>query len=172
MESWERKRVGVIIRDRGITMKMTRIVFMLIFFICMGGGFCSASIPKEDLVINGITLEMDRAQVESKIGTSTGTEKYGKHVVYLYDRGQVKIIYVDNKVIRMKITDRAWKNIKGLHCGSIENDISRIYGAPNIFGDEQWEKSYIYYSDKADTITFIAIDGYIQEIVVEGKLEL
>lgn len=151
-------------------MKFARIWGIVIVLVCFSLGICSASVSNEDLTVNGISLWMDRSQVERITGAPKGTGKLGNHVVYHYDGGQVKIIYENNKVIRMTVTDRTWKNSKGLHCGGMEREIERTYGQPGVFSDHPSEKAYIYYTDNLDTIEFIAIEGYIQEIKIERRV--
>lgn len=152
-------------------MNFKRMLFWVIALVCINVALCSAATPvtNDDLTVNGIHLGMDRNQVEKVVGDSRGTEKYLGHVVYVYDRGKVKIVYKNDKVMRMKITDRTWKNGKGIHCGCNEQNIESLYGSPAVFSDEPSEKSYTYFTDNFDTIEFIAIEGYVQEIIVEGK---
>lgn len=142
----------------------------ILILLFLSVGLCSAAnrVPNEDLIINHFYLGMDRNNVEKVIGNPVKEQKYGKYIEYVYERGQVKIIYHDNKVIRMKIKDRKWKNTRGLHCGDLEEKIKHNYGQPYLFSDHPVEKSYSYQNINCDSkIEFIAIDGYVQEIIVQ-----
>ncbi|SUP41544.1 hypothetical protein [Veillonella criceti] len=125
-------------------------------------------LPKEDLMVVGISRGASFADIQQSLGKPTAIEYSGGYIVSVAYGGIYFYPFLHSEEIQtIEITNRDATTARGVAVGDSLEKVYSLYGRPDLVQENKWFYGvFKYYTDYIVGIRFIHDDNVVTRIVI------